>query len=74
VSLHPRDPTVEDHEDDSYGACVICREYRPHTDEEFNLVRFPCAVVRLAALATRIDAYDFAQCGWEEEHRAALLR
>jgi hypothetical protein len=27
-----------------------------------------------AELEARVAAYDFEQCGWEEEHRAALLR
>jgi hypothetical protein len=43
-------PKLSDHEDDSYGACVICREYVPHTDDEFLGVRFPCPTVRLAAI------------------------
>lgn len=46
VNYEPRDPTVEDHQDDSYGGCVICHWYRPHTDEEFIKVPYPCAVAR----------------------------
>jgi len=36
------------HEDDSYGSCVICRSYVPHTDEEIVLVPWPCAAAREA--------------------------
>lgn len=35
------------HADDSYGGCVICREYVPHTDDEYIQVRFPCPAYRL---------------------------
>lgn len=35
------------HEDDSYGACVLCREYVPHTDDETVLVNWPCPSERL---------------------------
>jgi hypothetical protein len=48
------------HEDDSYGACTICREWVPHTEDEYVTVPFPCAVVRAdkaeAALAALADA------------------
>ena len=47
MSYEPRDATIEDHQDDSYGACVICRWYRPHTDDEWTLVPYPCAVALL---------------------------
>lgn len=42
------------HQDDSYGNCVICKEYVPHTDDESFAVAFPCAVVRLAALSEAV--------------------
>jgi hypothetical protein len=49
------------HEDDSYGACTICREWVPHTEDEYVTVPFPCAVVRAdkaeAALAERAANY-----------------
>ena len=38
------------HADDSYGACVICREYVPHTDDETVGVAWPCPTVRLERL------------------------
>lgn len=39
------------HEDDSYGDCVRCYEYVPHTDAEFRKVAWPCAVYREKHLA-----------------------
>ena len=61
------------HEDDSYGACVICYEYQPHTDMEYNKVAWPCAVVRaresaetLAALREAATAY----IDWRDRRRA----
>ena len=39
------EPPVK-HEDDSYGSCVTCREYIHHTEDEWRMVPFPCAVVR----------------------------
>ena len=44
------------HEDDSYGACVVCREYIPHTDDETRLVPFPCAVALLEQAAIRSES------------------
>lgn len=41
---------VEWHIDDSYGACVVCREWVPNTDDEYRLVPWPCPTVRLARL------------------------
>lgn len=44
------------HKDDSYGNCIICREWVPHTDDEYVLVEFPCPTVLLAAERERIAA------------------
>ena len=48
------------HEDDSYGACVICREYVPHTDDDTTLVAWPCPTVRLAAAEAEIKQIRMA--------------
>ena len=34
------------HTEDGHGGCVICHFYVPHTDEEFERVRWPCTVAR----------------------------
>lgn len=44
----PSTVPFEAHEDDSYGQCVVCRVYVPHTDEEYLTEPFPCPTVRLA--------------------------
>ena len=45
-----------EHVDDSYGGCVICRLYIPHTDDETRMVSYPCAVVREAELKQELEA------------------
>jgi hypothetical protein len=42
------------HEDDSYGGCVICCTYIPHTDGEYEGVSFPCPTVLLARAEERL--------------------
>jgi hypothetical protein len=37
------------HEDDSYGSCVVCMSYVPHSDMAYERVPFPCAVAILEA-------------------------
>jgi hypothetical protein len=43
----PSTVPFEAHEDDSYGQCVVCRVYVPHTDGEYLKEPFPCPTVRL---------------------------
>lgn len=31
------------HADDSYGNCITCREFTPHSDRDTTLVPYPCA-------------------------------
>lgn len=68
------DYTHGEHVDDSYGACVVCREYVPHTDDETTAVAFPCAPVRLrAALAPRPpETADPCPCGRGERGHAPV--
>jgi hypothetical protein len=47
------------HEDDSYGACVKCREYVSHTEEDYRHVAFPCPTVRLRW--EEVDSYRLAE-------------
>ena len=46
--------SIELHVDDSYGSCVICREWVPGTDDEHVTVAWPCAPALLDA--ARADA------------------
>jgi hypothetical protein len=60
------------HEDDSYGDCIICREWVPHTDDDHVKVRFPCAVVRAdkaeaALAAASADAERLAEALGSDE-------
>ena len=48
------------HEDDSYGSCVLCRQYVPHTDEDYTLVPWPCPTARLHAAEARCRALEEA--------------
>jgi hypothetical protein len=52
----PADRGLAAHKDDSYGCCVICREWVPGTDEDMVTVQWPCAVVRIAALRAALDS------------------
>lgn len=52
----PSDPA--EHTDDSYGGCVICSYYVPHTDDERVQPAWPCPVGRLAALEAASPALD----------------
>lgn len=56
---HTEPAAISEHQDDSYGSCVVCREYVAHTDDDHRLVAWPCPTVRLrAALAAPAPAPD----------------
>ena len=46
----------DEHADDSYGSCVLCRKYVPHTDDDTVKVAWPCPAARLAAKDAEIAA------------------
>jgi hypothetical protein len=52
---------LEAHVDDSYGACVICHEYVPHTDAGYITVAWPCPPVRLAARRDAVSVQELAR-------------
>lgn len=52
------------HEDDSYGSCVRCYTYVPHSDVAYERVAWPCPTERLREAAERVrDEHDtFCNC------------
>ena len=65
----PHEHDVSDpaeHLDDSYGGCVICRYYIPHTDDEYVSVPYPCPTVRLSGLQQ--EAYVAGVAAAHAEH------
>lgn len=43
------------HVDDSYGGCVTCMEYVPHTDDDYERVAFPCPASKVPDYKSAVD-------------------
>lgn len=49
IPSHADQAAIEaDHVDDSYGTCVVCRLWVPHTDDETVGVPWPCPAAALS--------------------------
>lgn len=55
---------VDIHEDDSYGACTVCRHWISHTEDTYVGVAFPCPTYKLAQLKRDAEKFhDFDHHG-----------